>query len=75
MDSALPGDLIFFATNQKVHHVGLYLGDGYYVHSSGTETGRNGIAIDRLSDEGDEVAQWYYQLLKGAGRVEKSYQP
>ncbi|NEP13499.1 MAG: C40 family peptidase [Symploca sp. SIO2C1] len=75
MDSALPGDLIFFATNQKVHHVGLYLGDGYYIHSSGTDTGRNGIAIDRLSDEGDEIAKSYYRILKGAGRVEKSYQP
>jgi len=75
MESALPGDLIFFATNQRVHHVGLYLGDGYYIHSSGKDTGRNGIAIDRLSDEGDKVEQSYYQLFKGVGRVEKSYRP
>jgi len=75
MESALAGDLIFFASKQKVHHVGLYLGDGYYIHSSGVENGRNGIAIDRLADGGDKVAQWYYQILKGAGRVEKSYQP
>ena len=75
IESALPGDLIFFATNQKVHHVGLYLGDGYYIHSSGRYTGRNGIAIDKLADGGDEVAQSYYRILKGAGRVEKSYQP
>ncbi|NEO95823.1 MAG: C40 family peptidase [Moorea sp. SIO3G5] len=75
IESALPGDLIFFATNQDVNHVGLYLGDGYYIHSSGIDNGRNGIAIDRLSDEEDEVALLYYRILKGAGRVEKSYQP
>ena len=75
IESALPGDLIFFATNQKVHHVGLHLGDGYYIHSSGIDNGHNGIAIDQLADEGDEVAKWYYRLFKGVGRVEKSYQP
>ncbi|PPJ62499.1 C40 family peptidase [Cuspidothrix issatschenkoi] len=68
-----PGDLIFFGTPQKATHVGLYLGDGYYIHSSGEEQGRNGIGIDKLSDQGDKVSQAYYQQLRGAGRVIKSY--
>jgi cell wall-associated NlpC family hydrolase len=68
-----PGDLIFFGTPQKATHVGLYLGDGYYIHSSGKEQGRNGIGIDQLSDQGDKVSQAYYQQLRGAGRVIKSY--
>jgi hypothetical protein len=69
-----PGDLVFFASDRKVNHVGLYLGDGFYIHSSGKEKGRNGIAIDRLSNEGDAVARSYYQQFKSAGRVVASYQ-
>ncbi|MBD2292617.1 C40 family peptidase [Anabaena sphaerica FACHB-251] len=68
-----PGDLIFFGTPQKATHVGLYLGDGCYIHSSGKEQGRNGIGIDELSEQGDKVSQAYYQQLRGAGRVVKSY--
>lgn len=70
-----PGDLIFFGTPQKATHVGLYLGDGCYIHSSGKDKGRNGIGIDRLSEQGDEVSRSYYQQLRGAGRVVNSYEP
>ncbi|NMG21732.1 C40 family peptidase [Brasilonema bromeliae] len=70
-----PGNLVFFGTSQKATHVGLYLGDGCYIHSSGKVIGRNGIGIDRLSEQGDEVSQSYYQQLRGAGRVVKSYEP
>jgi len=67
------GDLIFFGTPQKATHVGLYLGDGYYIHSSGKDQGRDGIGIDQLSEHGDTVSQAYYQQLRGAGRIVKSY--
>jgi cell wall-associated NlpC family hydrolase len=70
-----PGDLIFFGNPQKATHVGLYLGDGCYIHSSGKEQGRNGIGIDQLSEQGDTVSRSYYQQLRGAGRVVKSYEP
>lgn len=69
------GDLIFFGSPAKATHVGLYLGDQRYLHSSGKEIGRNGIGIDTLSEEGDAVSQAYYQQLRGAGRVVASYQP
>ncbi|HIK30038.1 MAG TPA: C40 family peptidase [Oscillatoriales cyanobacterium M59_W2019_021] len=69
------GDLVFFGTPEKATHVGLYLGDGRYIHSSGIEQGRNGIAIDILSPEGDDIARNYYQQFRGAGRVVASYQP
>ncbi|MEA5554384.1 C40 family peptidase [Anabaena cylindrica UHCC 0172] len=69
------GDLIFFGTPEKATHVGLYLGDGCYIHSSGIEQGRNGIGIDQLSGQGDAVSQAYYQQLRGAGRVVKCYKP
>jgi cell wall-associated NlpC family hydrolase len=70
-----PGDLVFFGTPQKATHVGLYLGDNRYIHSSGKTQGRNGMGIDVLSEQGDEVSRSYYQQLRGAGRVIKSYEP
>jgi cell wall-associated NlpC family hydrolase len=73
-EEALPGDLIFFGT-EKVNHVALYLGESYYLHSSGQEMGRNGIAIDLLSAAGDEISRAYYQKFWGCGRVMSSYQP
>ncbi|MGQ4647879.1 NlpC/P60 family protein [Lyngbya aestuarii] len=75
LSQLLPGDFVFFATAQKVDHVGLYLGDGSYIHSSSKDTGRNGIAIDQLSDQADAIAQSYYQKLRGVGRVVETYQP
>jgi hypothetical protein len=68
-----PGDLVFFAKAEKVNHVGLHLGDGYYIHSSGRETGRNGIAIDRLAEDGDEIARSCFRQFVKAGRVMSSY--
>ncbi|MDF5715282.1 MAG: C40 family peptidase [Rhizonema sp. NSF051] len=70
-----PGDLIFFGTSQKATHVGLSLGNDAYIHSSGKSIGRNGISIDRLGEQGDQVTRSYYQQLRGAGRVVKSYEP
>ncbi|MEM6754245.1 MAG: C40 family peptidase [Cyanobacteria bacterium P01_C01_bin.38] len=69
------GDLIFFGTPQKATHVGLYLGDNCYIHSSGKDKGRNGIGIDCLSEQGDEVSRSYYKQLRGVGRVVSSYIP
>jgi len=70
-----PGDLVFFGTSEKATHVGLYLVDGCYIHSSGKDQGRNGIGIDRMTEQADEVSQSYYQQLRGAGRVVRSYEP
>ena len=69
------GDLIFFGTPQKATHVGLYLGDNCYIHSSGKDKGRNGIGIDRMEEQGDEVSRSYYKQLRGVGRVVSSYIP
>ena len=65
-----PGDLIFFGTPQRCSHVGLHLGNGRYLHSSGREHGRNGLGIDDLHPHNDDpVARHYRQELRGAGRV------
>ena len=72
-EELLPGDLVFFGSIEKATHVGLYLGEACYIHSSGQKQGRNGIGIDKLSDGGDEVSKLYYQQLRGFGRVISSY--
>lgn len=75
LDSMQSGDLVFFGTPQRATHVGLYLGDSLYLHSSGRDQGRNGIGIDVLSEAGDKISQTYYRQLRGAGRIMTSYQP
>ena len=69
-----PGDLIFFGTPRRCTHVGLHLGGGRYLHSSGRDHGRNGIGIDDLNPRNsDPVANHYRAELRGAGRVMHSH--
>jgi hypothetical protein len=69
-----PGDLIFFGTPRRCTHVGLHLGAGRYLHSSGRDHGRNGIGIDNLNPRNsDPVAYHYRAELRGAGRVMHSH--
>lgn len=70
----LPGDLVFFGTSRRCTHVGLHLGEGRYLHSSGREHGRNGLGIDNLNPHNnDPVATHYRNELRGAGRVMYSH--
>ena len=69
-----PGDLMFFGTPQRCTHVGLHLGGGRYLHSSGIAHGRNGIGLDDLAPHNPHpVARHYRQELRGAGRVMHSH--
>jgi hypothetical protein len=69
-----PGDLIFFGSPRRCTHVGLHLGGGRYLHSSGREHGRNGLGIDDLHPRNrDPVASHYRSELRGAGRVMHSH--
>lgn len=66
----LPGDLIFFGSPQRCSHVGLHLGGGSYLHSSGLAHGRNGIGIDSIACPNPHpVGRHYLAELRGAGRV------
>ena len=58
--AARPGDLVFFASNQKISHVGIYLGDDEFIHAP--ETGQS-VKISSIQDG-------YYQArFVGAGRI------
>jgi cell wall-associated NlpC family hydrolase len=67
------GDLVFFGPAERAKHVGLYLGEGRYIHSSGQEIGRNGIGIDELRLDGEEVSRNYFCQWRTGGRVVESY--
>jgi murein DD-endopeptidase len=60
-ESALqPGDLVFFASRRgRVDHVGIYAGEGRFVHAP--RTGRP-VGYDRLDDH------WFQTRFVGAGR-------
>ena len=62
------GDLIFFGSPTKATHVGIYIGNGEYIHSSGKEHGHNGIAVSELAGL-DRVSQWYAEQLRGVARI------
>ena len=72
------GDLIFFGTPIKATHVGIYVGNNEYIHSSVKEHGHNGIAVSVIGlnatnaiAESDHVSQWYFKELRGAARITK----
>jgi LysM repeat protein len=62
------GDLVFFKTRRYAKyptHVGIYIGDGQFIHSSSGQ-GKIGVKIDALSSD------YYSRVYTGATRVKKS---
>lgn len=56
-----PGDLVFFSSRiSRVGHVGIYWGDGKFIHCS---SGKNGVAISGLSES------YYASHYVGAKRI------
>ncbi len=42
------GDRLYFGHGSRITHTGLYIGNGYFIHSS---AGEHGVAISRLTDQ------------------------
>lgn len=62
-----PGDLIFFSEHKKwPTHVGIYMGDGRFIHSAAS---RGGVSINSLTPGAPEYVKWYDDNYMGAGRV------
>jgi murein DD-endopeptidase / murein LD-carboxypeptidase len=55
------GDLVFFNTRGGVSHVGIYLRDGYFTHSSSS----HGVTISNLNEA------YYSRKYIGGGRIVK----
>lgn len=59
LDMLVPGDLVFFARDadpDRVHHVGIYVGDGNYLHAPQTgDVVRVASLVDRIASKGDYV--------------------
>jgi cell wall-associated NlpC family hydrolase len=56
-----PGDLVFFQTYRRgISHVGIYIGNGQFVHAS---THRRGVTVDSLN------SPYYAPRYRGARRV------
>jgi len=64
LDELRPGDVLTFATNgNRVSHVGLYIGNGKFIHSA-----RQGVQISVLSPE-DVSGRWWFRRWVGARRI------
>lgn len=62
--SLRPGDLLTFSnTGGRVSHVGLYIGDGRFIHSAS-----RGVQVSRLSGE-DPYGRWWYNRWVGVRRI------
>jgi uncharacterized protein YgiM (DUF1202 family) len=59
-DELAPGDLLFFGSGKSVNHVGIYMGDGEFVHASGE---RVGVVISRID------STYYINHYIGAKRI------
>jgi cell wall-associated NlpC family hydrolase len=60
LSDATAGDLFFFQDQAKLSHVGIYLGDGLFVHAP--ETGRQ-VSVARID------APYYQEQLIAVGRL------
>lgn len=64
LDSLRAGDVLTFATRgSRISHVGLYLGNGKFIHSA-----RKGVQISVLSPD-DVSGRWWFKRWRGARRV------
>lgn len=65
LDALMPGDILTFRKSPKgpVSHVGLYLGDGRFIHSAS-----GGVQVSTLSPD-DLYGKWWWQRWAGARRI------
>jgi cell wall-associated NlpC family hydrolase len=62
--SLRPGDLLTFSNSGgPVTHVGLYIGDGRFIHSAS-----RGVQVSLLSGD-DPYGRWWYQRWVGVRRI------
>ena len=60
-DDLLPGDLVFFR-RRSVRHVGVYLGDGEFIHASSSR----GVTVSNLSEGYYQQSYWMARRVLSA---------
>jgi len=62
---AEPSDLFFFEKNERITHVGIYMGDGKIIHSSGK------VRVDKVDEKGifNEETNGYTHSLAAIRRI------
>jgi cell wall-associated NlpC family hydrolase len=66
LESLAPGDILTFSNTRdrkRITHVGLYVGDGEFIHSA-----TKGVQLSRLSAD-DPYGRWWWNRWVGARRV------
>ena len=64
VDALLPGDILTFSNGGgRITHVGLYLGDGRFIHSA-----NDGVQVSLLSSD-DVYGRWWWRRWIGARRI------
>ncbi|MBA3344964.1 MAG: C40 family peptidase [Gemmatimonadales bacterium] len=64
LDALAPGDLLTFSNRGKtVTHVGMYIGEGRFIHSA-----TRGVQVSALSAE-DPYGRWWYKRWVGVRRI------
>lgn len=59
-----PGDLLLFANSGRVSHVGMYVGEGRFIHSASS----GGVQESVLSPD-DPYGAWWYRRWVGGRRI------
>jgi probable lipoprotein NlpC len=61
-DQIQPGDLVFFQQNDRIFHVGIYIGEGWFFHSASSGP-KTGVMYSRLDES------FWSRNYAGAGRA------
>ena len=61
-DQIQPGDLVFFEQNGRIFHVGIYIGEGWFLHSASSGP-KTGVMYSRLDE------RFWSRSYAGAGRA------
>ena len=60
---SLPGDILTFGDGSDVTHVGMYVGEGRFIHSAS-----RGVRVSRLAED-DADGRWWLRRWLGVRRI------
>ena len=63
LESLLPGDILTFGDGGDVTHVGMYVGEGRFIHSAS-----RGVRVSRLAED-DADGRWWLRRWLGVRRI------